>query len=272
MKPTLEEKREQMISFLLENIVAKTIERQDDDIIFTDKKGIRYFIKTLSRQSDFQYDFQEDPKGFDKDRFMLRAIRDGIASFIESKGYHVPGFIFLKADTDYSQLKERTESPVNRGHFLKQKLPDKDSPKPYFDERKLDPLEIVIQQFYKNACSKIGKTRVNGYGLYHPELYYFNPKQQIVDVVWFNDIGDPNKFKKEGCPICKKPNEPKYDHAPCREDQDYWKYAKAREAARYEKRMWAVKKKAHEMVFEPATVKCSYLGLPDRELRLAVIR
>lgn len=278
---TLEEKREEMIGFLLENIVAKSIERKNNDIIFTDGKGIKYFIKTISRQSDFQYDFVEDPKSFDNDRLRLKRINGKVALFLELKSGYVPGFVFLQADTDYSQLDERTQNIVNNGSFLKQKLPTKSEPKPHFDRRVLDPLEIVIQQFYRTSDSRRGKTKMRENRTYSPELYYFNPKEQRIDVVWFSDVKDTNHFKRVNCPMCNKPNG--YDHTACREDQDYWRYAKARDEARYEKGIWVVKRRReiasrsqteaeHGIVFEPTTVNGSYLGLVGRKLNLAVIQ
>src|SRR3989338_10132712 len=156
---TLEEKREEMTGFLLENIVGKDIKREGNDIIFTDSKGKQYFIKTLSKQADFPYDFETNPHNFDEDRRRLKTLYDSVVSFIEEKNNagFIPGFVFLEADTDFSQLTNRTKRIVNRGDFLKQALRSDRNEKAFYNKKELDPLEVVVRQFYKNNSENSGQ-------------------------------------------------------------------------------------------------------------------
>ena len=92
---TLEEKREQMISFLLENIVVREIngkrmieDRSDKedmtyDIIFTAKNKEEYLIKTLSRQAEFPTGFVNNHVNFDEDRRALLTRLNELTDFIE---------------------------------------------------------------------------------------------------------------------------------------------------------------------------------------------
>jgi hypothetical protein len=244
MPQTLDEKREQMIGFLLENIICRAvlgkrqIKKDGIDVVFTDKEGQEYSIRTLSRQLEFPYSFENDPKRFDEDRRRLKAILDHVASFTREKnrqGY-VPGFVFLAADTDFSQLKERTTRIVNSGHFLKQVLPSDVDAKPSLDTRMLDPLELAVEQFYRNneVCQK-QRTSYAG-SEYYPGLIYFNAKKNGIDVVWFMDVADATEFRYAACPICKLTNGPQNDHSGCKRTKEYIdEFAKPRDIARYVK-------------------------------------
>ena len=278
---TLDEKREEMIGFLLENIVAREIERQNNDIVFSDGVGRQFFIRTLSRQEDFPYNFEKDPTQFDNNRRILQAIYNEISFYIQRKNTedYIPGFVLLQADTDFSQLKDRTEQLVNRGHFLKQKL---GPGKQYFDTRELDPIELALQQYYRHNSRNSGKRRGIGWMVYRPELIYFNPKKGIVEVVSFANVIDPSKFKDDNCPVCEKPNRPRYDHQPCKTEGAYLNYALRRDRARYEKRILISRKRRtidskcqkeaeKGLRFIPAELDSARLTLPSGQY-LAVVK
>ncbi len=92
---TLDQRREQMIRFLLENIVAREIKRVDNDVVFTDKRKFpdkrekRYYIKTLSKPDDLPYDFEIDSARFDNDGRRLHTICKAVASFIQEQNSQV---------------------------------------------------------------------------------------------------------------------------------------------------------------------------------------
>ena len=281
MSKTLHDKREQMVNFLLENIVAREIERQNNDIVFSDSVGRNFFIRTLSRQLDFSYDSREDPRQFDNDRRILQAIYDEISFYIQRKNTeeYIPGFVLLQAETDFSQLKDRTEQLVNRGHFLKQKI----SPgKPDFDTRELDPIELALQQYYRHNSRNSSKRRGISGLTYFPELIYFNPKKGIIEVVSFANVSDPSRFKVDRCPSCQNPNGEEYDHQACKGTKTYLRHALQRQEARYTKhilisrqrkpRSSTSKKEAERgLKFMPAELDSTKLTLPSEQY-LAVVK
>ena len=274
-----------MIKFLLENTVSRSIRRENKDIILTDNKGRNYFIKTLSKQEDFPYDFKKNLNNFDNDRARLNAIMQELRFFIYRKyqeGF-IPGFVLLRADTDYDQLKKRTKPIVNEGHFLKQALYR--NIKPDYDNKIMDPLEIVLQQFYRhngrNAHKRIsGKKREK---IYFPELVYFNSNHNNVEVVWFANTIDPSEFKDPNCPVCSNPNGEKYDHRPCRETKDYTNYVLQRNQARYSKLILSSRQRRSlesrcntrsekGLVWVPSGLDNSKLELPKGETYIAVVK
>ena len=277
----LDEKREEMVNFLLENIVAREIERQDNNIVFNDKAGRQFFIRTLSRQEDFSYEFEEDPRQFDNNRRELQAIYNQISFFIQEKNKEglIPGFVLLQAETDFSQLTNRTEQLVNRGHFLKQKI----SPgKPDYDEKVLDPIELALQQYYRHNSRNSSKRRGISGLTYFPELIYFNPKKGIIEVVSFANVANPSEFKVDTCPICEKPNRARNDHQFCKAGRAYLAYALRRDRARYEKHILISRKRRNidsgcetqaekGAIFKPARLDHTKLTLPSEQY-LAVVK
>ncbi|TKJ16946.1 hypothetical protein CEE44_00210 [Candidatus Woesearchaeota archaeon B3_Woes] len=277
---TLHDKREEMIQFLLENIVGREIERIGNDIEFKGSADRKFFIKTLSKQAEFPYRFDDDPKHFDNDRRRLQAISNSISFFVQGKntlGY-IPGFVLLQADTDFSQLKDRTQPLVNEGYFLKQKI-DSEA---HYDERILDPIEVALYQFYHHNTRNSGKKRGIRGLTYFPELIYFNPKKGIVEVVSFAHVTDPCEFKDDNCPVCEKPNRSMHDHQPCKAGGAYVNYAKKRGVARYEKNILISRTRriidstcqieAEKGVrFMPAELSISKLTLPSEQY-LAVVK
>lgn len=288
---TLDDKREQMINFLLENIVAKNVRRHGSDITFTDGRNRDYSISALSRQADFPFDFEEDPRIFDNDRKRLDTICEEIASVIQEKNDEglIPGFVLLQADTDYSQLiEERTEFLVNHGHFLKQELPSHARPHTRWDIRTLDSFELALLQFYRHTEESLGKRSVKKIGVYnprrvyHPELVYFNTKRGTIEAVWFADTSDPLKFKLDNCPVCKNPNEERYTHESCREEPAYTKYVMRRNEARYTNRIMVSRTRRSKdsragtqaeigVRFKPTTIDNTKLDVPEG-LYIAVVR
>jgi hypothetical protein len=283
MAKTLKEKREQMIGFLLENIVAKDIERQGNDIVVSAFNGNQYFIKTVSKQKDFPCDFEEDPKKFDKDRERLRALFDEVGSFIEEKNTQglIPGFVFLRAETDYAAMQEKGKVLVNYGHFLKQELASDLNVKPDWDTKRLDPLELVVQQFYKRNSASQKQRRLRRGVAYNPELNYFNTKENRLEVVWFGDVEDPQKFIDFSCPVCDLQDD--VDHSACKRKLAYREYVAERDEARYSKSIWTSKiRRSKEsrcrsdaqkgIRLKQARLDDVKLHLPSKELYIAVVK
>jgi hypothetical protein len=281
---TLEEKREQMLEFLVNNIIANDVHREGNDVVFTGKGAKKFLIKTLSRQSDFKYDFEEDASKFDEDRRRLLVIKDGLVKLItdiNQQGY-VPGFVLLRAEADYSQITgERTTRLVNHGHFLKQLLPSEDNPKPRYNLKVLDPIELVMWHLYGSTISNDGKRIISKGDAYTPEVLYFNTKKNTIEVACFADIADAKRFRSQYCPVCEHPNEG-YNHSPCKEMPEYIWYRQARERARYQKKLTVSTerttldsrthvKSRKGVEFAPSLVMAGKLGLPQGELYLATV-
>lgn len=259
-KRTLNEKREQMTRFLFENIHTKVtrgkriIEVVGNDIAFTDRDGVEYFIKTLSKQSDFPYNFETNPRFFDNDGRKLDNLCEVVSSFIQEKNKEgfIPGFVFLRAETNYP--KNGDGKITNHGYFLKQELRSNTNPSPTFDNKRIDHLEVIIRLFYKyNDCNINEKLKIkNNDNIYFPELIYFNSKKNIskagtVEVIWFSHKANPSLYILENCPICENPNGDEYDHRPCKTSRktkyQYIEYTKKRSEARYSKFIFRKKEK-----------------------------
>jgi len=280
---SLDEKRESMIEFLAGNIKGKNINREGNDVSYEAKNGTRFFIKTLSRQMEFPFDFVEEPNNFDEDRRRLRTLCSAVAEFIRGKNQqgYVPGFVFLAADTDYSQLRNRTTSIVNHGHFTKQELPSHDSPKPHTDQKYLDPLELVVQQFYRFNNLNGNKKRHAMRDVYVPEQTRFNPKTGIIEVVYFSDVKPSELGKMECCPACRKQNGEGISHMQCKETPDYIRYRAARYQERYQRDIMIALRRVpidgkHQQVekgisFVPAEVYSAKLQVPY-PLKIAVVK
>jgi len=290
---SMEEKRNMMHDFLLENIVAgnKTIE--GNELHATGKKGNKYSINMLTRQSDFPVEFIPDPANFDNDREMLKQVFLQIVNYISEKNSRgiVPGFIFLRAETDYWQLTERVNRIANHGHFLKQKLSDNRNPKPHYDVKTLDPLELSVLQIYKKVVSSGKKFMQNGRE-YYPELIYFNTKNpnKPVEVIRFSDTKNPSKFKLSECVSCHKPNTPKYDHSGCKDNPHYLNYMLDRKEARYDKHIMIIKKRKHihpgkenslrngvrfdsrELDFDLSGISREFPELTGKKIKIAVVK
>jgi len=282
----LKEKREQMIEFLLGNIIARSAERRGNDIVSRGYDGKDYLIKIFSRQADFKYDFKENPKTFDDDRRRLHAMKRGLASLVQdinSKGF-IPGFVFLRAETDYPDPKEGGKA-VNHGYFLKQRGPRRGEKAPNKDVKRLDQLELVVQQFYRHNSANVDRRIISEKNrlTYYPELIYFNTKEDQLEVVWFADTSDPEKFKKNYCPICDESNYKTYDHTTCRVDDRYRRYVASRNDARYTKRIMISMERGHRISarqteaekgvsFTHAELDTAKLKLPSRGLYIAMVR
>jgi hypothetical protein len=293
MPKTLEEKREQMLGFLLENIVCKTkakkrqIERRGREIVFTDNRGVEYSVTTISRASDFPYDFDKNPARFDEGRRELVTITDQFGDFIDDKNRQglVPGFVFLQSDTDFNQLKERTTRIINRGSFLKQVTPSQLGLTGTYDCRFLTPLELSLENFYRNnSVCKDQKTTYAG-SLYYPGLIYFNPKENKLDIVWFMNTSDPSEFRNTAaCNSCRLPNGPEYDHQACKRERNYiFDYVIPRDNARFGKAIRIMKQRrtldsrcetqAEKGVrFMPADLIETRLYAPSEEVKVALIK
>ena len=291
---TFAERREDMVNFLLENIVGRDIKREGKDIAYGGFDGQDYYIRTISRPADFPFDFVKDPSNFDEDRRKLNVIRDEVISFIVEKNDQgiIPGFVFLAADVDYKQMKDRTKRVINRGHFLKQVLRSDEHPKPYFSETQLQPLELVLQQFYRlnsknefnsegNGKRMLARVKDRTYSFY-PELIHFNPKEGIIEVNYFANFINPLEFRIDECPSCNLPNGEEYDHEKCKGKGRYIEWRKGRNQARYHKlylhalqrmSLTSNKKQAERGVRFTAANLGGYMPhLPNQEMRIAIIK
>ena len=290
----LKEKREEMIDFLLENTACKIlngrrmIKRVGNDVVFTDKNGVEYYVKTLSRQADFPYEFTRKPGDRDEDRRRLLTAHRAVADFIDKRNETglIPGFVLLRAETDYDEVGARVRFRragisnyrqldqvdyfANFGHFLKQKLPCRDELVPHNHTKVLDPLEFVLKEFYRNNNVNEERERNSREGnVYHPGLLYFNPKTGELEEVIFSDVDDPRRFIGLDCPACGEGDN--VSHKGCKRTRVYREHAQKRSRARYEKKVWAPRKRAEEVRFQHAVVKPNGLPLPADDLTIAVL-
>jgi hypothetical protein len=297
----LQDKTEQMVSFLLDNIVGEDITRQDNDISFvvpSRKKGIqpiRYLIKTLSRQSDFPFEFEEDKTGIDEDRRRLKTIKDTALKQVKDLNAQgiTPGFVFLRAETDYSQVRARSELKrlginlhelqqsvvrehlreyykcfANYGHFLKQRLPSRENLLPHNDLKKIDPIELIFSHLYRfndvnSQRQRTGHTRTDR--TYYPGLLCFNTKEQRLEEAIFHDVDDARRYSGFACPICDTE-----DHTQCKKTMAYRDAVLARNKARYEKHIWATRTRTSDIRFRQAELDKAIFGIDD-SLRIAVL-
>ncbi|RMF06807.1 hypothetical protein D6764_01405 [Candidatus Woesearchaeota archaeon] len=288
----LAQDREAMIEFMREHTAGDNldvlVEKLDSGmkrhiLQFRDENGVLYNILLLSRQGEFAPEFDYRRENFDEDRRKMLAVWNMVSDFIAQKNEEgkVPGFVFLRSDTRYEDLRNGIKTPLEErekriinegGHFLKQALPNEWNPNPYFDERELDPLEVVVKQFnYKNEGLPGRKptyqrrkiytdstARGLGKKVYTPENYYFNPKTGQLDVIWFMDLGNPYQFRMTECPVCSNPNGD-YDHSSCKEQPAYSRYRFERDRARYSKLILRPKDRqpGEDIFFDPVKLVLS---------------
>ncbi len=236
----LSEKRKRMQDFLLENIVAgkKWLDEDKHEIYAEDRKENLYSLLLLSKQEDFPFGFTPDASRFDNDGEMLKQLFAQVIDYvIEKNGQGItPGFMFLRAETDYWQLIERVARLANHGSFLKQKLSDGVIKKPHSDHKVLDPLEVCVAQLHRKTANGKGLFPRNHTYYYHgPNYFNTKERERPVEVSGFSDLKNPRAYKLDKCPACSLPNGEKYDHEACKEEPAYISYLKNREIARYEK-------------------------------------
>jgi hypothetical protein len=282
---SLEEKRAEMMQFLLENIVARSIQIEGQDVLFRGYNNVDFLIRAIANKSDFPYEFEKDPSRFDTDRDGLNAICRAAASFITETNENglVPGFVLLRAEVDYPNLDARG-TKRNWGTFLKQKLPSDKCPHPSYDQKVITPLELVLSLFYKNNLRALTQNPLTrGDSVYYPELNYFNPKNGLLEVIRFADIEDPLKFRRNKCVVCRNPNERQFDHKSCKHDRRYIDEIKQRGDARYGKKTWISRQRAARTQKHTAKVEgvrfkpfvlfnLEVLGIPkEKEYNIAVV-
>lgn len=250
---SLEDKREMMFKFLLENIVVKTsnkkrlIEKKGSEIYFTSYKGEERVIKCFSKPEEVGFTFTSSRHKFDEDRRMLNEIHKYFLELINNynkKGV-IPGFIFLRAETDYTQFSDRTNHLVNYGNFIKQFLPNEYLRKPLFDVKNLHPLFLAFGKAYMNSDKLKDKKRLavfrgstlsydnKSYVFYRPKGIVYNIKENRLEEIWTLKVGNLDITKLKNCPVCDHSNEEDYSHDSCKDSTKYLDYVKLREHLRY---------------------------------------
>jgi hypothetical protein len=303
MPQTIAEKKEQMIKFLLESIVGENITRDQEDILFTVPSrrkcvsSVNYLIKLITKQSDFPYEFTKSSGKRDEDRRRLKKIKTSLLDLTRdmNRAGFIPGFVLLRAETDYSQVRARTELKrlginlnelrqnivkdhlkeyykcfANYGHFLKQKLPSSVDILPHNDLKVIDPLELMLSFLYRfnSVNSERTRERYQMQGqIYHPGLLYFNTKEDRLEEVIFHDVDDATRFRNLECPSCHQKDA---DHTDCKKEKVYRNEVLARNRARYEKHMWATRVIDSDIRFVQADLDHSAFGITD-DLTVAVL-
>ena len=298
--PTLEQKREQMINFLLENIVCREIERWGNDVVFEDHKRQKYLIKALSKPSDIPYDFEKDPKCIDNDADEVKAIEDAIKSHIvQTSPEFVTGFVLLEADKDYDQLNPRTKNNVNSIGFLQQDFPSPSESRHYYNRgnTKLKNIELALLRLYKNNNLNQNKRILaqSSSLIYYPELIYFRPKlerdgkvihDKALRNIYFADLADASRYEDVECPVCNKSNNQDNDHESCKQSKTYISYVRQRTYARYSKMFMISKERKPQkdsslplfdnakpsIRFMPAVLNNTEISLPESKFSIAVLK
>jgi hypothetical protein len=217
------EQREQMLDFLVNNLVAKSINSEDGLVELIDYKDQPFLVVPYSFAcKDFSGEtrFKEvkDNTLVDNDRvnlfrmtaFLLNyisQINKGIAipeegllhDYIETlKGTKIkpkpitPVFILQQANTDFNQVpkENRYDVRVNRGgNFNKQVLGTKFNPKPLFSSRKLSKLELSIWSIYQKTDRQFTRNEENSMkDGFLPCTYVFNPKVGFLQENWYKHM------------------------------------------------------------------------------------
>ncbi len=237
-----------MFDFLRKNIACKKVYQEPDRSLIVKKRNATYWIRAFSRIGEVKPDFHKDPTNFDEDRRYLQTLYDEMLEVItqtNQKGL-IPGFVFLKSVPDRKNL--GTGKRVNDSSFGKQYV--QGTSRPWNDMRQLSPLEVVIQQFNghhsktsNQSDGKMvqkrwkGKIRIDDHDVhysYFPELAYYNPKKNQLEINYYAKIADTLPFKRDTCPVCVLDNSS--DHQACKRSREYVSWVKERTFARYVRR------------------------------------
>lgn len=298
MPRPLSEKREEMIDFILRNARKETVsgietvstERLGNDVLVhmpAGKKNI--YVKTISRQQDSPYEFEQNPKNFDNEREKLRAINLTIADYVKYfkteackntlGGEYVPAFVLLGSEVDRKQVTDqRTSNLVNHGYFLKRVTKDN----PHMNLIKMDPLELTLMYWHRLEKGKPPK-KTQKRKQHMPGLTYFDPEYQEIVFAHFADKKNVPDYKRTECPVCYKKNG-EADHTRCRENLTYKRdYASPRDEALYHK-YWERQKtrtdidrekekgKVQGLEFRMMSVDTGILKLDYKDCEIAVIK
>jgi len=214
------EQLEEMVDFIVSNLVAKKVNQEGRFIEVIDHKDNPFLIVPYSSATkefveDTGFHPTNNPDIVDNDRVNLYLMTAHLFNFIRDVniGFALPEggllqdyigfiktlkhgekpvtpiFILQQSDTDFSQvsLTGRVDTIVNRaGNFNKQVLGTKHTPKPFFSKRKLLPLELALWGIYQHTDRELSPTerRYNGYG-FLPSTYVFNPKAGHIQENWY---------------------------------------------------------------------------------------